>query len=102
MLGGQAALLTDHEPRRAEKLFQRERSRKLTGVIQRPALRKLRMLHRATSLNDLRAPPANRLERLKGKRSGQYSIRVNEQWRICFRWQNGDAFDVEIVDYHKG
>jgi proteic killer suppression protein len=86
----------------AEKVFQRERSRKLPDVIQRPALRKLRMLHRAVSLNDLRVPPANRLERLKGRRAGQYSIRINEQWRVRFRWKNGDAFDVEIVDYHKG
>lgn len=64
------------------------------------ALRKLRMLNRAETLQDLRVPPANRLERLVGDREGQYSIRVNDQWRICFVWQNGDALDVEIVDYH--
>ena len=58
------------------------------------------MLHRAMDLNDLRVPPANRLEALKGNRKGQYSIRVNNQFRICFRWLDGDAFDVEIVDYH--
>ena len=63
-------------------------------------MRKLRMLNRATILNDLRVPPANRLERLSGKRKGQYSIRINEQWRVCFKWSEGDAFDVEIVDYH--
>ena len=66
------------------------------------ALRKLRMLDAATSIDDLRVPPGNRLERLRGDRAGQYSIRVNRQWRICFRWDTGDAHDVEIVDYHKG
>lgn len=62
--------------------------------------RKLQMLHRATRLEDLRIPPANRLEALRGDRAGQWSIRVNEQWRLCFRFENGNAFDVEIVDYH--
>ena len=70
--------------------------------LQRVALRKLRMLNRAMSINDLRVPPANRLEKLKGNRTGQYSIRINDQWRICFEWQQNDAFKVEIVDYHKG
>jgi proteic killer suppression protein len=60
------------------------------------------MLNRAESLQDLRVPPANRLEALKGERKGQHSIRINDQWRICFRWQQGDAYDVEIVDYHRG
>ena len=64
------------------------------------ALRKLRMLDAAVKLDDLRVPPGNRLERLHGDRSGQHSIRINDQWRICFRWQRGDAWDVEIVDYH--
>lgn len=64
------------------------------------AERKLQMLHRATRLDDLRVPPNNRLELLKGDRAGQYSIRVNDQWRVCFRFYGGDAFDVEIVDYH--
>ena len=64
------------------------------------ARRKLRMLSNAVNLDDLRIPPANRLEALKGGRKGQHSIRVNDQWRICFRWDEGDAFDVEIVDYH--
>ena len=59
------------------------------------------MLNNARDLIDLRVPPANRLERLKGKRSGQYSIRINEQWRVCFSWSRGDAYDVEIVDYHR-
>jgi proteic killer suppression protein len=60
------------------------------------------MLNRAETLQDLRVPPANRLEALRGDRSGQHSIRVNDRWRICFRWEQGDAYDVEIVDYHKG
>jgi toxin HigB-1 len=68
--------------------------------IQQIALRKLRMLSRSTSLDDLRIPPANRLEKLVGNRKGQWSIRINGQWRICFHWIDGDAFDVEIVDYH--
>jgi len=83
-----------------QKVFFRERSRKLPEYIQKTALRKLRMLHNSSSLNDLREPPANRLERLKGTRAGQFSIRINDQWRICFRWDGGDAFDVEIIDYH--
>jgi proteic killer suppression protein len=86
----------------AEKIFRRERSRKLPEDLLRPALRKLRMLNRAVSLDDLRVPPANRLEKLKGDRTDQYSIRINDQWRVCFRWQGTDAFDVEIVDYHRG
>lgn len=64
------------------------------------ALRKLRMLDAAARLEDLRAPPGNRLERLRGDRAGQFSIRINDQWRICFHWLEGDAYDVEIVDYH--
>src|SRR6266508_4547139 len=67
---------------------------------QNVALRKLRMLDAATRLGDLRVPPGNRLERLRGDRSGQHSTRINDQWRICFRWDSGDAYDVEIVDYH--
>jgi len=86
--------------RETERLFQRERAKKIPANIQRVALRKLRMLHRASNLNDLRVPPANRLEALKGNRKGEHSIRVNDQFRVCFRWKNGDAFDVEIVDYH--
>ena len=83
-----------------QKVFERKRSRKLPSDIQQVALRKLRMLNRAETLQDLRIPPANRLERLVGDREGQYSIRINEQWRICFLWQDSDALDVEIVDYH--
>jgi proteic killer suppression protein len=84
----------------AEKIFKRQKSSKLPEMLQRAALRKLRMLNRAANLNDLRIPPANRLEKLKGDRLGQHSIRINDQWRICFRWNDNDAFQVEIVDYH--
>ena len=82
-----------------EKVFHRQRSRKF-GSIQRVALRKLLVLDAAGSLSDLRVPPSNRLEKLVGRREGQYSIRINDQWRICFRWKGGDARQVEIVDYH--
>ncbi|MCH8847207.1 MAG: type II toxin-antitoxin system RelE/ParE family toxin [Proteobacteria bacterium] len=69
-------------------------------LFERIARRKLLYLHHAKNLDDLRSPPGNRLERLKGKRKGQYSIRINDQWRICFRWIKGDIIDVEIIDYH--
>ena len=82
------------------KVFSRQQSRKLPPDIQQTALRKLRMLNNATSLNDLRVPPANRLEKLSGDRAGQYSIRINDRWRICFEWRDGDAYNVEITDYH--
>lgn len=75
-------------------------SRRLPQDIQAVARRKLRMLNNAASLEDLRVPPANRLEPLKGRRSGQHSIRINDQWRVCFVWRGGNAEDVEIVDYH--
>ena len=68
--------------------------------MQKVALRKLRMVDAASGLDDLRVPPGNRLERLKGDRSGQHSVRINDRWRICFRWHGGDAHDVEIVDHH--
>jgi len=83
-----------------EKIFKRSFSRKLPHDIQRVALRKLRMLNRANILNDLKVPPSNRLEALRGDRKGQYSIRINDQWRICFEWFEGEAINVEIVDYH--
>jgi proteic killer suppression protein len=83
-----------------EKIYQRERSRKLPSDIQQVALRKLRMINNAINLNDLRVPPANRLEKLSGDRTGQHSIRINDQWRICFEWRGSDAFNVEITDYH--
>lgn len=83
-----------------EKIFDQERSGKLPAGIQRRALRKLILLHAAHRLNDLRVPPGNRLEELSGNRKGQHSIRVNDQWRVCFMWEDGDAYEVEIVDYH--
>jgi len=83
-----------------QKIYQRERSRKLPSNIQQVALRKLRMINNAININDLRIPPANHLEKLSGNREGQYSIRINDQWRICFEWKNSDAFKVEITDYH--
>jgi len=83
-----------------EKIWRRQHSRKLPHDIQRIARRKLLLLNAAPDLNSLRVPPGNRLEALKGGRSGQHSIRVNDQWRICFEWKNGSASHVEIVDYH--
>lgn len=78
-----------------------ERSRRLPADIQAGALRELRLLSAAKRLDDLRVPPGNRLEALHGDRAGQHSIRINEQWRICFRWSEGGPADVEIVDYHR-
>ena len=83
-----------------ERIFRGERSRKLPPDIQNAARRKLEYLHRARTLYDLRAPPGNRLETLKGDRASQHSIRINDQWRICFVWRGGNAEQVEIVDYH--
>jgi proteic killer suppression protein len=83
-----------------EKVWNQIYSKKFPVNIQKIALRKLFMIQRAKELNDLRVPPANRLEKLKGDRKDQYSIRINDQFRICFIWDNFDAFDVEIVDYH--
>lgn len=86
--------------RGTERLFNRERVRDFPPNVHRVALRKLRMLHRARTLQDLRIPPGNRLEALRGRRKGQHSIRVNDQFRICFTWKEGDAYNVEIADYH--
>ena len=83
-----------------EGLFGGRTARRLPASIQRTARRKLLQLHAAVSLADLAVPPGNRLEPLRGNRAGQHSIRVNDQWRICFRWQGSDAHEVEIVDYH--
>ena len=93
-------MIRSFRDKEAEKIFHRVRSRKLPDDIQQVALRKLRMLNRSQTLQDLRIPPANRLEKLVGDRSGQHSIRINDQWRICFRWEDDGAYDVEIVDYH--
>lgn len=85
--------------RDVEKLFHDQIVRRFQA-IERVARRKLLLVHRATSLQDLRVPPGNHLEELKGDRIGQHSLRINDKWRLCFRWQDGDAFEVEIVDYH--
>lgn len=86
--------------REARRVWEGVRSRKLPPDIQSAALRKLRLLNQARVVGDLRAPPANRLEALSGDRKGQYSIRINDQWRICFIWRDGGVENVEIVDYH--
>lgn len=96
----QLSVIRTFKDKETQKIFNRQRSRKLPSDIQQVALRKLRMLNRAETIQDLRVPPANRLERLKGDREGQYSIRVNDQWRLCFDWKDGDALNVELVDYH--
>jgi len=84
----------------AEAAWQRRFIKGVPNEIIKVANRKLTQLHNAQTLNDLRVPPGNRLEALLGNRAGQHCIRINDQWRVCFRWQDGDAFDVEIVDYH--
>jgi proteic killer suppression protein len=84
-----------------ERIWNRDRSRRLPPDIQRPALRKLRQLNRIVSPHDLLIPPGNRFEELKGERKGTYSIRINAQWRITFRWEDGSAIDVRIEDYHR-
>lgn len=86
--------------RETQNIYNLQASRRLPRDMQQIALRKLRMLNRAISITDLRIPPANRLEKLRGERAGQWSIRVNDQWRICFRWDGSDAHQVQIVDYH--
>jgi proteic killer suppression protein len=86
--------------RETDRIWRGERSRRLPQSIQNNALIKLRLLHSARRIEDLRVPPGNRLETLTGARRGQYSIRINDQWRICFSWHEGGASDVEIVDYH--
>jgi proteic killer suppression protein len=93
-------MIRSFKSKETEKIFIRLRSRKLPQDIQQVAYRKLRMLNNAVNLNDLRIPPANRLEKLSGDRKGQYSIRINDQWRICFEWRDGDLHNVEITDYH--
>jgi proteic killer suppression protein len=87
---------------RTERVFGRERVASVSPEVQRAAWKKLAILHAAGSLQDLRVPPGNRLEKLSGRRAGQYSIRINDQWRICFAWRGGDAYETEIVDYHGG
>jgi len=93
-------MIRSFKDKETERLFKLERSRKLPPEIQRTALGKLQEIDAAGALSDLRIFPGNRLERLKGKREGQHSIRINDQWRICFVWKDGHAYDVEIWDYH--
>ncbi len=93
-------MINGFKDKEAEKIFNSERSRKLPGDIQPTARRKLLYLNRARNLDDLKAPPGNRLEALSGNRKGQYSIRINSQWRICFTWSGSGVDNVEIVDYH--
>jgi proteic killer suppression protein len=87
--------------RETERIWSGLRSRRFPSEIQAVALRKLRMINQAHALSDLRVPPGNRLERLAADRTGQYSIRINDQWRICFEWRDEGARNVEVVDYHK-
>ena len=94
------SLIRSFSSKETERVWQGQSSRKFPREIQERALRKLRQLDAAAAIEDLRNPPGNRLELLKGERAGQMSIRINDQWRICFRWVEKDAEDVEIVDYH--
>jgi toxin HigB-1 len=93
-------MIKSFRDKETEKIFNRQISSKLPQDIQRIARKKLLMLDAAAQLNDLRTPPGNRLEALKKDRKGQHSIRINDQWRICFKWIDGDAYDAEITDYH--
>jgi len=93
-------VLKSFADKETEKIWNLQHSKRLPIDIQQRALNKLAMISRAVDLEDLKIPPANRLEALKGDRRGQFSIRINQQWRICFRWKDGDAHDVEITDYH--
>lgn len=86
--------------RNAERIWNGQLVKRMPLQLQIAARRKLRMLNNATGLADLKAPPGNRLEALKGDRKGQFSIRINDQWRICFHWRDNDAHEVEIADYH--
>lgn len=93
-------MLRSFADKETEQVWQRQRVRKLDQGVQRAALRKLLILDAAEGLDDLRVPPGNRLEKLKGNRAGSHSVRINQQWRICFRWTDAGPEDVEIVDYH--
>jgi len=93
-------MIKSFRDKETEKIFNRQFSGKLQQNIQRVARKKLVILDAAPELTDLRIPPGNQLEALKGDQKGQYSIRINDQWRICFKWSDGDAYDVEITDYH--
>jgi len=94
-------MIKSFKNKETEKIFGMERSTKLPQSIQRVATRKLWMIDAATTINDLRIPPANHLEQLKGNKQGLHSIRINDQWRICLMWRESNAYEVEIIDYHK-
>jgi proteic killer suppression protein len=94
-------VIRDFASREAESLFSGKSSRRLPADVQRRALQKLVALNAAINLEELMRVPGNRVEKLRGDRAGQYSLRINDQWRICFQWRDGDAYDVEIVDYHR-
>ena len=93
-------MIKSFRDKETERLFLRHFSRRFPANLHRAAWRKLAMLDVAERLDDLRIPPGNRLERLSGNREGEYSIRINDQWRVCFRWSEGDAYAVEVTDYH--
>jgi toxin HigB-1 len=93
-------VIKSFKDRETQQIFTRQHSRRLPPDIQPVALRKLRMLNNAHALTDLQGPPANRLEKLAGDRAGQYSIRINDRWRVCFAWRDDEAYEVEIVDNH--
>jgi proteic killer suppression protein len=93
-------MIKSFRDKETERLFSRQFSRRFPPSLHRAAWRKLAILDAAEQLDDLRVPPGNRLEKLSGDREGEYSIRINDQWRICFRWSAGDAYEVEIADYH--
>jgi len=93
-------MIKSFRDKETEKIFNRSFSGKLPQNIQNTARKKLIILDAVTEIEDLRVPPGNRLEALKGNRTGQHSIRINDQWRICFKWKDGDSYDVEITDYH--
>ena len=95
-----SSVIRTFRDRATEAVFRRQRSRKFGPEVANRALRKLLMIDASESLDDMRVPPGNKLEKLSGDRHGQYCIRVNDQWRVCFRWDGDDAYDVEIVDYH--
>lgn len=95
-----SSMIVSFASKETEKLFHGRFSVRLPQDMQRTAQRKLKQLHAAASLDFLRVPPGNRLEQLSGDRAGQWSVRINDQWRICFRWQEGNVYDCEIVDYH--
>ena len=93
-------MITSFRSKETKKIWEGERVRNFPGELQEIARRKLRMLNNSQNLTDLQVPPSNRLEKLKGNLKDHYSIRINDQWRIIFKWDNGNASDVEILDYH--